>query len=166
MAEPTLDPYKLLAALERRRVTYIVVGSLARIVHGADEMTNGVDVVPAMREENLRRLGEALDDLSARRRDGGALDLDEDTLGREPVVDLVTDCGELKIVPTPEGTRGFDDLRRAAGREYIGKGLRPTFASTGDLARMLSAMAREQDIPRLMQMRRLMELESGLSLGL
>lgn len=166
MAEPKLDPYKLLAALERHRVTYIVIGSIARIVHGADEITNGIDIVPAMREENLRRLGEALDDLNARRRDGGELVVSDATLVREPVVDLVTDWGGLKIVPTPEGTRGFDDLRRVVSREYIGKGLRPTFASTGDLARMLSAMAREQDIPRLMQMRRLMELESGLSLGL
>ena len=58
--------------------------------------------------------------------------------------------GELKIVPEPAGTRGgYDDLRRAATREPIGKGLRPRVASTADLARMLAALGREPDMPRL-----------------
>src|SRR5437899_926500 len=67
MARDVFDPYALLEALERRRVTYIVVGALGRVLHGSDELTDGVDVVPSLREENLRRLALALDDLNARR---------------------------------------------------------------------------------------------------
>ena len=60
-----------------------------------------------MREENVRKLALALEDLNARRTDPDdrALRLDEG-LAREPVLELETDAGELKIVPEPAGTRG------------------------------------------------------------
>ena len=74
---------------------------------------------------------------------------------------LTTDLGELKIVAQPEGTRqGYDDLRRAATREYLGKGVRSSVASVGDLARMISAVGREDDVPNSMAMRRIAQLEA------
>ena len=73
--------------------------------------------------------------------------------------ELQTRYGELKLVPEPAGTRGYDDLRRAANREPLGRGVKPLVASIGDLARMLSALADEQHRPQLMQLRRLTELE-------
>jgi hypothetical protein len=81
------------------------------------------------------------------------------------VVELETRAGELKLVPEPAGTRGYDDLRRRADREPLGRGLRPQIASIDDLARMLGALAldREQDVERLLRVRRLMNLEHGLS---
>ena len=61
----------------------------------------------------------------------------------------------------PAGTRGYDDLRRAAVREPLGQGLRPAVASKGDLARMLSALGRERGRGRsLHQFRRLIELDA------
>jgi hypothetical protein len=57
------------------------------------------------------------------------------------------------------GTRGYDDLRRAATREPLGRGVRPSVASIGDLARMVSALGDEERLPELMQLRRLVELE-------
>ena len=160
MSEPALgfDPRGLLAALDRHRVAYIVVGAFARVVQGADEITRGIDIVPSTREENLRRLDAALAELGARRPDGG-----EPTLAGseqlEPILDLSTDRGELKIIPEPTGTSGYDDLRRAATREHIGQGLRPAVASLGDLSRMLAALGREDEMPRLLDLRRLAELE-------
>src|SRR5438045_9141778 len=93
MARDHFDPYTLLEALERQRVTYIIVGALGRVLHGSDELTDGLDVVPSMRDENLRRLGLALDDLHARRQDGNGLVLERD-LTRQPVLELQTDAGE------------------------------------------------------------------------
>jgi hypothetical protein len=85
----------------------------------------------------------------------------------EPLLDLDTPAGELKIVAEPAGTRGgYDDLRRAATREPIGKGLRPQVAAIRDLARMVAALGREQDHPILYQLRYLAELERGLSRGI
>jgi hypothetical protein len=72
---------------------------------------------------------------------------------------LRTDHGEVKVVPVPDGTRGYDDLRRDAERLPIGRGLRPWVASSHDLARMLNAVNRAEDIPTLIMMRRLAELE-------
>ena len=83
------------------------------------------------------------------------------------MLELRTDAGELKIVREPAGTRGgYDDLRRAATREPIGRGLRPSVASIGDLARMLAALGREQDLEPLQQLRYLRELERSLVRGL
>src|SRR5262249_30763947 len=164
MARAVFDPYALMEALERQRVTYIIVGALGRVLHGSDELTDGLDIVPSLREENVRRLELALDELNARRPDGKPLALERD-LKRQPVLELATDAGELKIVPEPEGTRGYDDLRRRATREPIGRGLRPAVASPDDHARMLAALDRPQDQVPLQTMQRLIQLERELHRG-
>ena len=161
----SFDPIAALRTLDQRRVAYIVVGGLGRVIQGSTELTDGTDIVPSMREDNLRKLALALDDLDAARTDGKALRLDED-LTRETVLELDTAAGEVKIVPEPAGTRGYDDLRRAASREPLGSGLRPSIASLGDHARMLAALGREQDAAKLRTVRRLIELERQLGLGI
>jgi hypothetical protein len=164
MARDHFDPYALLQALERERVTCVVIGAVGRVLHGSDELTDGLDIVPSLREENLRRLGQALEDLNARRQDGKGLVLERD-LARHPVLELQTDAGELKIIAEPEGTRGYDDLRHRATREPIGRGLRPSVASADDHARMLAALDRQQDQVPLRTMQRLIELDRELSRG-
>ena len=159
------DPIAILRALDQRRVTYIVIGAPGRVIQGSDEVTDGLDVVPSTREENLRKLGLALEDLNARRVDRKPIDL-EAGLATDPVLDLETDAGELKVVPEPAGTGGYDDLRRDASREPLGSGLRPSVASLGDAARMLAALGRDQDLDRLRTLRRVIELERQLGLGL
>jgi hypothetical protein len=164
MAErPPFDPYAILAALERWRASYVVIGAFARVVQGAEEVTHGIDVAPSIRAENLRRLELALEDLGASRVDGAPVVLDEATIRDESPLELRSPAGELKVVPEPAGTRGgYDDLRRAATREPIGKGLRPSVASTADLARMLAALGRETDVPKLLALRRVQALERTL----
>jgi hypothetical protein len=160
---PKFDPLGVLATLDRHRVAYIVVGGFGRVIRGTEEITYGIDIVPATKPNNLEKLEGALSELGARREDGSevrAADLES-----EPI-ELVTDRGEVKIVPEPEGTAGYEDLRRAATREPLGRGLRPTVASTNDLARMLAAWGREQDRAKLRQLRQLAELERGLALEL
>ena len=159
-ADP-FDPYGLLGALQRRHVSFIVIGAFARVIHGTGELTRGIDITPSLRPENLARLGQALHDLDATRADGTPLalnDLDE------PVIELRTTDGELKLVPAPAGSRGYDDLRWHASREQLGHGLRSQVASPGDLARMLGALGRDDQIPVLLRLRRLIELERRLTL--
>ena len=156
----SFDPYALLAALQARGVSFVVIGAFARVIQGTGEVTDGLDVTPSMRDENLSRLAKALDDLDARQPDGKQLDLGQ--LG-DRVVELDTRAGELKIVPQPAGSRGYDDLRRHAEREPLGRGVRPQVASPGDLARMLGALEREHEIPTLLRVRRLIELERDIS---
>lgn len=165
-AQPRFDPYAILTAFEQERVTYVLIGAFARVIEGSDETTLGLDLTPSTRPENLRRLELALATLNARRADGRAPELETTDFEREPVIELTTDYGQVKVVPLPEGTRGYEDLRRAAIREPIGRGLRPAVASLGDLARMLGALSREEDIPKLIMMRRLIELDRGRGISI
>lgn len=164
-APTRFDPYAMLKALDRHRVTYIMIGAFARVIHGTDELTRGLDIVPSTRLENLRRLEEALRELDAQRQDGQELRIGEGE-ALEPVIAVRTKAGEIKVVVEPEGTRGYDDLRYAATREPLGEGLRPSVASPGDLARMLGALGRQSDIDRLRTLRRVIELERERGLGL
>ena len=165
MPPTDFDPYGLLEALDRRRVSYVVVGALGRVIHGSGEVTDGLDVVPSLRGENLRRLTLALDDLNAHRPDGER-PLPERDLAEVPVLELETDAGELKLVPEPAGTKGYDDLRRAAIREPLGGGVRPQVASLDDHARMLAALGREHDRDTVLTLHRLIELDRNLSRGI
>ncbi len=177
------DPRGLLAALHRNYVNYVLIGGLARVIRGTDEITSGVDVCPSLRPDNLERVGKALEELEARRTDRRRVAVDEETLAGDPVIRLRTSMGELKLVAEPAGTRrGFEDLRRGATREHIGEGLRPQVASVADLARMSAALAHELgqergreaeelrvlEIERSRELRRIMEAEFGLqrTLGL
>ncbi len=163
---PRFDPYVILAALERERVAYILIGAFARVIVGADEITRGIDLTPSTNPENLRRLDRALEALNAHRPDGGEPAVQTTDYRREPVITLQSDYGEVKIVSEPLGTRGYNDLRRDAERQPLGHGFRPWVASAPDLARMLAGLGREEDIPKLRMMRRLIELEHELPRGL
>jgi hypothetical protein len=158
------DPLALLAALEARQVAYVVIGGFAALVHGSGLDTHGVDITPSLRPENLERLQAALADLGARPPDGELPGME--ALAGEPLTRLQTEHGELAVVPVPAGTRGYDDLRRGASREWLDSGLRPSVAGLGDVIRSLDALGREQDIQRLPRLRRLAELEHDLGHGL
>jgi hypothetical protein len=181
--EDGFDPRGLLAALHRNYVNYVLIGGLARVIRGTDEVTGGVDICPSLRSDNVERLRDALKDLDARRVDRRRLVVDEESLRAERVLPLRTAFGELNVVAEPAGTRrGFNDLRRTATLEHVGEGLRLRVASVPDLARMSAALAHElgrqpgRDAERLAQLeiersrelRRIMEVEVGLerTLGL
>ena len=157
------DPYSILQALDRHRVSHVVIGAFARVLQGTEEITRGVDIVPSTRGDNLQRLDDALREMNATEPDGRGLDLTESALADRSAIELATDFGEMKVVPTPAGTRGYDDLRRGANREPLGRGVRPDVASIGDLARMASAYDRERYLTQVMQLRRLTALERGRS---
>jgi hypothetical protein len=160
----TFDPIAILRALDAEGVRFVVVGALGRVIHGTGEVTDEIDIVPSPKTDNLRRLGVALDELNARRVDRKPLALESD-LARESVLELSTDAGELKIVLEPVGTQGYDDLRRGATNEPLGRGVRPAVASLGDHARMLAALGPDQDQEALRTVRRLIELERTRTRG-
>lgn len=168
MAEPapSFDPYAILAALERERVAYVLIGAFARVLHGAEEVTDALDLVPGTRAENLQRLERALGALGANGAEGAPATITAEAPAGAPVHRLMSARGALSLVPTPTGTGGYEDLRRGASREPIGRGLRPAVASLGDLARMLAALGRETDEAHLGELRQLMELERSLGHGL
>lgn len=148
------EPLAILSTLERHRVAYVVIGAVARVIHGTDEVTSGLDICPQRRETNKRRLAAALAELGA---DGAAGVLA--TARPEPII-CETTVGELQLVFAPAGApEGYDDLRRAATREPLGGGIRAPIASVRDLIRMASARGRAADASHLAQLRRLQDLE-------
>ena len=175
--EDGFDPRGLLAALHRNDVSYVLIGGLARVIRGTDEVTSGVDVCPALGFRNPDRLAAALTELEAKRTDRRRLSVDEESLRAEPILRLRTSMGELNVVAEPAGTRrGFNDLRRGASVEHIGAGLRVRVASVADLARMSAAHAhelgrepgreaerlRQLAVERSRELRRIMEVEFGM----
>jgi len=159
MSRQRFDPYAILRQLENPRTFFVVIGGLARVIQGSDELTEGLDIAPSLSQENLRRVGRALENMNARRVDGQPLDLTNLNPEREPVIELTSDHGQIKIVPEPAGTRGYEDLRVRANRERLGHGLRPSVASPGDLVRMMESLDRQPDRLVLETMRRVLELE-------
>src|SRR6266545_4031038 len=133
---PDFDPLAVLAALEGQFATYVVIGALGRVIQGSDEVTRGVDITPSPRGGNLERVEAALADLNARPRDRRRIDLEQRVAKGEAVIAFTSDYGEVKVVPRPAGTQGYDDLRRRAHREYLGNGIRAAVASIDDLTRM------------------------------
>jgi hypothetical protein len=162
MSRSRFDPYALLHELHDRNVTYVIVGGLARVLRGSDELTRNIDLTPYPSAQNLSRLQEALDNVGARRSDRRILDLTDLESSREPILRVTTNVGEVNIVLEPAGTRGYDDLRRRATHEPIGEGLRPRVAGAGDLVRMLEASGPDHDRVVLETMQRVVELDRGL----
>jgi len=155
------DPRAILAALERNYVDYVLIGGLAQVLRGADYVTAGVDICPSFAAGNLERLTAAIADLGATRVDGEPLEVTDSALGNETVISLASSAGALQIIGSPAGApKGYVDLRRAATKEHLGQGIQPLVASVGDLARIAAAVDRDQDLPRLGQLRRIMELEA------
>jgi hypothetical protein len=160
MSPQPFDPYALFEALDRERFGYVVIGAFARVVHGSAETTRGLDIAPSMRDENLRRLGRVLDDLEAKTADGKPAR--PERIAADGRTRLQTRAGELSIVPTPWGTRGYDDLRIRTNRENLGRGMRVPIASVVDLARMLDASPRPEDVTRLHRLQRMLDVEREL----
>jgi hypothetical protein len=155
------DPRAILAALERNRVDYVLIGGLAQVIRGANLTTTSVDICPSFGTGNLDRLDSAAADLRATDVDGHAAELSETAVGEEDVVSLSTPAGLVQIVGSPAGApKGYLDLRRAATKEHLGHGVQPLVASVGDLARLAAALHRERDLQRLPQLRRIIELEA------
>jgi hypothetical protein len=164
MSQPRFDPYAILQELDRVKTGFVLIGGLARVIQGSDEITHGLDIAPSLNKESLRRLGRALEGLDARRIDGQSLDVTDLDPQREPVLELTSDAGQIKIVPEPAGTRGYEDLRFRANRERLGHGVSPSVASPGDLVRMMEALDRQPDPLVLETMRRVLELERSLTI--
>ncbi len=160
------DPRRVVAALERSRVAYVVVGALARVIHGTDEPVVGTDLCPRVKEDNLERLIGVLRDLDASPEDDLS-DLSVEALGSREVSRFATSAGAVAVVPWPVGTRnGWDDLRRHQVREALGDGVRAPTCSLEDCSRMLAALGRDADGTQLAQLRHLVELERSLGLSL
>jgi hypothetical protein len=153
------DTYPILHELEAARAQYVVIGALARVMQGADEVTRGLDITPLENVDNMRLVTSALARVGAEMQ---PMDPPERNPAR--ISRFEGPSGRVTIVRVPAGTRGYEDLRRRAERLHVGDGLRPQVASAGDLVRMMEALGRPEQSRALKMMRRVVELDRGLGL--
>lgn len=158
------EPHAILAALQAERVQFVLVGALARVLQGSDEVTDGLDLTPSLRPANVGTLEVALGRLGAAPRGKATLARAVDTPESQPVVAFKSPHGPLNVVVRPAGTRGYEDLRRKAALLHLGEGIRAYVASPGDLVRMLEARGEAEREATIEAMRRIVELDRGLGL--
>lgn len=143
------DPERLIRALSRHRVRFVLIGALAARLHGFPRLTADADITPAGDKRNLERLAAALKDLDAKVYtesvpEGLAFDRSAAALSRATTWNLVTSAGRLDIVFLPAGTKGYADLAEDAER-FEAFGVRFLAASLDDIIRSKEATGRAKD---------------------
>ena len=143
------DPERLIRALSRHRVRFVLIGALAARLHGFPRLTADADITPAGDKRNLERLAAALKDLDAKVYtesvpEGLAFDRSAAALSRATTWNLVTSAGRLDIVFLPAGTKGYADLAKDAER-FEAFGVRFLAASLDDIIRSKEATGRAKD---------------------
>lgn len=168
-----LTPYRpdvLLEVLERHEVRYVVIGGLAAELHGSPYITRDVDVTPARQRDNFVKLAAALRELEAKLRVPDLdypveVPLDEHSFDQGTTWTYVTKHGYLDIALLPDGTRGYEDLRRDATRERLTETLEVSVAALADVIRSKEAAGREKDRAVLPILRQVLERSRGMSRG-
>jgi hypothetical protein len=144
-----LDLPRILQALHRNNVSYILIGGLAAVYHGSPFPTEDADIAPETTRRNLDRLAAALRELNARIRidsepAGLPFRCDAEALAAAQTWNLTTDAGDLDVSFKPSGTQGYRDLRRDSAQvELYGVSVR--VASLGDVIRSKQAANRPKD---------------------
>jgi hypothetical protein len=164
------QPDAMLEVLERHRVLYIVIGGFAAELRGSPYVTRDVDVTPSRTRENLGRLAAALSELEAKLRVTDLeypfeIKLDDRTFDHGTTWTFVTKHGYLDIVLLPDGTRGYDDLKRGATWEEITDVLAISVASLADVIRSKEAAGREKDRAVLPILRQVLERSRATERG-
>lgn len=134
--------------LERHGVRHVVIGAIAGRLLGSPTVTRDLDICFARDDANLDALASALRELHARLR-GVAEDvpfvLDARALRAGDSFTFETDAGDLDILGTPAGTRGYEELIRTAEEQDLG-GLTIRVASIDALIQMKRAAGRPKDL--------------------
>jgi hypothetical protein len=142
-----LDPERIFAVLDARKVEYVVIGGIAVQVYGHVRMTNDIDLMPSPSPANLERLAAALVDLEARVLNRGSEDLaiDAQMLPRATLWQFSTRHGDIDLLHDAPGAAPFPQLRSRALLVELGDHSIP-IASRDDLIKMKQATGRPVDL--------------------
>jgi hypothetical protein len=150
--EPTgsLDAERILQALARQGVDYVLVGGLAVQTHGHTRTTFDVDILPRPEPGNLTRLASALRSLDARVLNPGseALEIDAAMLPRATLWQFSTPHGPIDVLHDAPGAPPYKDLRDRALEVSLGQIVVPV-AGRDDLISMKRASGRPIDLEDL-----------------
>jgi hypothetical protein len=167
-AAPALDVRRVVEALDRQGVEYLMVGGVATRFHGAERLTKDIDLVPSSDADNLDRLAASLRDLGAFLRVGGMSDdearalplvLDGAALARMEISTWRTEAGDLDVLRdlrSADGSRlGFSALSPRSTATTLG-GVHIRLASLGDIVASKRFADRDKDREALPELERLL----------
>jgi hypothetical protein len=145
--EEQLDPERILQALAKYRVDYVIVGGLAVQTHGHVRTTADVDVYASPDPANMTRLAAALNALDARVLNPGSegLEIDAKTLPRATMWQFATRHGAIDVLHDAPGAPPYDELRARALVLELGD-LSVAVAGRDDLISMKRASGRRVDL--------------------
>ncbi len=154
MPTPDVDAKRLIEALQRHDVNFVVIGGFAvELWEVAVQPTLDVDVTPENSPANLKKLASALNELKAEIRYGSESvgvpgGFTHQNLEGLMVLNVLTSAGPLDISLQPAGTGGYADLNQhRVDIDYQGVSV-PT-ASLADVARSKEAAGRPKDLRTL-----------------
>lgn len=143
----TPDLIGILEELDRHGVRFVIVGGLAANLLGSSVLTNDVDICYARDDKNLERLAAALTALGVSLRGappGLPFKPDAPTLRAGDRFTFDTRLGPLDILGGPDGSGGYETLRRTA-RLFSIRGVQVWVCSLDDLIAMKRAAGRAKD---------------------
>ncbi len=151
------DLARLVEALDRHGVEYMVVGGVAARAHGAKRATQDLDCLVRRSRANLTRLAEALVDLHSYLRVSGLSDdemaalpvrIDAETLARSEISTWRSEAGDIDIladIPAGAGLRRtYEDLLPRSSR-LPADGVTIVVASLDDVIRSKEWANRDKD---------------------
>ena len=144
-----------------------MIGGAAAQARGWPRLTNDIDVTPERSKENLSRLADALEELSAGfrvdpqrypegyRPPGG---LDWRTFRSQVSITFATPHGDVDVVLRPDGTEGYEDIVRTATPERVtGTEITTQVASAETILRSKDAANRPKDLEMLPELRKILD---------
>lgn len=142
-------PRRLLAALQKHDVDFVLIGGMAGVARGSSYPSYDVDVAYARDRPNLDRLAAALVEIGATLR-GAPSDLpfvlDGKTLENGSHFTFDTPYGSLDIFGDPDGAPAYAELRTDAGAPLDVEGIAIRVCSLDHLIAMKEAAGRPKDL--------------------
>jgi hypothetical protein len=165
MTPDPFDPVTVFRVFEQERLSYVLIGTLAGVLHGTGEQTREIEICLRIDSRNVERFAAVLEALDT------VPTSDEPTIRLDPADTtrhrFQTAHGAILTDPEPPGTRGWDDLRRRAERLLVDtKGTRIPVAATEDLLRIITTRNIEADHQIAARYRLLNDLERTLDRGI
>lgn len=139
---------------QQAQVKFVLVGGLAMMSHGADVLTQDVDLAYAVEPENLEALAAFLPTIHARVSGRPANDgfvITPGTLRAVRFLNLYTDLGEVDVMRELPGVDSFEGLWGRAVPMDLG-GFTVRVASLDDLIAMKRAADRPKDQAHLLEL--------------
>jgi hypothetical protein len=162
---PPLDLGRLIGALDRHGVKYLLCGGVAAAAYGAQRPTEDADCVVGRERDNLEQLGDAMRELNARLRVAGMTDeeakllpvkIDGATLADLSITTWMTDAGSFDVLAGLEAPDGhlipYEELVQRAS-VLQGDGFVVHAAGLDDIIRAKERADRPKDHEALPELR-------------